>query len=346
MTDQSSAAPAAEQDPLTDEYVNAVIRQHGYDSPETVIARLWQWIGLNGSQNGVTLLMYEAHKALSKLRPEGVQAGEPESLRKAVAIVDTLESAAAEWGGWSGTKSACEGLRHILVHSALAWDQRNKDFSALASAPVAGEAHMPPGYRVKAVDGHGYRITPPTGSDWVAHSDTPAGDLVAALLAAPQASEAVLPAPCHDLRYHDQYRVGWNRCLDACRAALAAQPGAQKGHDPLPTETMVGVGFEAVSCFQDTDAYKAMTGCQQAAESARVCWAAMVEAMPEGSRPNQDAPPTDEALLGLWVEALWPIGDICESKETVLRFARQTLARFGASKPHPKQHNDGGAVYG
>ncbi|MDF8363319.1 MULTISPECIES: hypothetical protein [Achromobacter] len=74
---------------------------------------------------------------LSALRAEGMQAGEPESLRKAVEIVDTLESAAAEWGGWSGTKSACGRLRHILVHSALAWNQRNKDFAALASAPVA-----------------------------------------------------------------------------------------------------------------------------------------------------------------------------------------------------------------
>ena len=68
MTNQNNAAQAAEQDPLSDQFVNAVIRQHGYDSPEAVIARLWQWIGLNGSENGVTLLMYEAHKALSKLR--------------------------------------------------------------------------------------------------------------------------------------------------------------------------------------------------------------------------------------------------------------------------------------
>ncbi|QYJ23390.1 hypothetical protein KYT87_09305 [Achromobacter sp. ES-001] len=75
---ENNAAQAAEQDPLSDEYVNAVIRQHGYDSPETVIARLWQWIGLNGGENSVTLLMYEAHKALSKLRAEGVQAGDEE----------------------------------------------------------------------------------------------------------------------------------------------------------------------------------------------------------------------------------------------------------------------------
>lgn len=68
MTDQNNAAQAADQDPLSDEYVNAVIQRHGYQSPETVIARLYQWMGRHGGENGVTLLMYEAHKALSKLR--------------------------------------------------------------------------------------------------------------------------------------------------------------------------------------------------------------------------------------------------------------------------------------
>ena len=60
--------PTATANPLSDEYVNAAIQQHGYDSPECVIARLHQWIGLHGGENGVTLLMYEAHKALVKLR--------------------------------------------------------------------------------------------------------------------------------------------------------------------------------------------------------------------------------------------------------------------------------------
>ncbi|WP_156507273.1 hypothetical protein [Bordetella trematum] len=45
-----------------------MIRRHGYDSPECVIARLHQWIGLHGGKNNVTLLMYEAHKALVQLR--------------------------------------------------------------------------------------------------------------------------------------------------------------------------------------------------------------------------------------------------------------------------------------
>lgn len=68
MITQNNAAQAADTTPFSDEYVNAVIQQHGYDSPECVIARLHQWIGLHGGENGVTLLMYEAHKALVKLR--------------------------------------------------------------------------------------------------------------------------------------------------------------------------------------------------------------------------------------------------------------------------------------
>jgi len=68
MTDHTAAARTANTNQLSDEYVNAVIQRHGYDSPESVIAQLHQWIGLNGGENSVTLLMYEAHKALTKLR--------------------------------------------------------------------------------------------------------------------------------------------------------------------------------------------------------------------------------------------------------------------------------------
>ncbi|MCI1839182.1 hypothetical protein ABFG95_05940 [Achromobacter sp. HNDS-1] len=75
MTNHNNAAQAANENPLSDEYVNEIIQRHGYDSPEAVMARLAQWIGLHGGENGVTLLMYEAHKALSKLRgPVGREA--------------------------------------------------------------------------------------------------------------------------------------------------------------------------------------------------------------------------------------------------------------------------------
>lgn len=68
MNDPKSVATAASENPLSDVYVNAVIQQHGYDSVEAVIARLFQWIGCNGRKNAATLLIYEAYKALSKLR--------------------------------------------------------------------------------------------------------------------------------------------------------------------------------------------------------------------------------------------------------------------------------------
>lgn len=68
MTNHNNAAQAANENPLGDEYVNEIIQRHGYDSPESVIARLHQWIGLHSDEDTVTLLMYEAHKALSKLR--------------------------------------------------------------------------------------------------------------------------------------------------------------------------------------------------------------------------------------------------------------------------------------
>ncbi|MFE0784119.1 hypothetical protein [Serratia bockelmannii] len=68
MTEHTAAAQSADPNPLSDEYVNAVIQRHGYQSTEAVCARLYQWIGLHGGENGVTLLIYEAHKVLSKLR--------------------------------------------------------------------------------------------------------------------------------------------------------------------------------------------------------------------------------------------------------------------------------------
>lgn len=52
-----------------------------------------------------------------------------------------------------------------------------------------------------------------------------------------------------------------------------------------PTENMVVEGFESEpdSFFSNSDeweAYKAMSGCQQAAHKARLCWAAMIAAAP------------------------------------------------------------------
>jgi hypothetical protein len=47
-----------------------------------------------------------------------------------------------------------------------------------------------------------------------------------------------------------------------------------------PTMDMVVDGFEAVSDFHDTDEYEEMSGCEGSAQSARVCYRAMLAAVP------------------------------------------------------------------
>lgn len=47
MNDHTPASQALSTNQLSYEYVNAVFPQHGYQNPETVIARLYQWIGLH-----------------------------------------------------------------------------------------------------------------------------------------------------------------------------------------------------------------------------------------------------------------------------------------------------------
>ncbi|WP_447578333.1 hypothetical protein [Achromobacter kerstersii] len=131
MTVSPSTNHAADITPLSDTYVNTVIQQHGYDSPECVIARLHQWIGLYGSENGVTLLMYEAHKTLSKLRAEGVQAGdEQESFNALSDLVNALRE--RHYGRMPEEVQQAYDRAWTIVFTAPT--------ATLASAPVAGEA--------------------------------------------------------------------------------------------------------------------------------------------------------------------------------------------------------------
>ena len=60
-----------------------------------------------------------------------------------------------------------------------------------------------------------------------------------------------------------------------------------------PTETMVINGFESVpdECFTDEevwDQYQAMSGCQQAAFRAKLCWAAMLASAPAAPQAELD----------------------------------------------------------
>lgn len=66
---------------------------------------------------------------------------------------------------------------------------------------------------------------------------------------------------------------------------LQAVPTGWKLVPVEPTENMVVEGFESEpdSFFSNSDeweAYKAMSGCQQAAHKAKLCWAAMIAAAP------------------------------------------------------------------
>ena len=71
-----------------------------------------------------------------------------------------------------------------------------------------------------------------------------------------------------------------------------------------PTETMVINGFESVpdECFTDEEVweqYQGMSGCQQAAFRAKLCWAAMISSSP--TSPEEDAQP----VMKLEAERLW-----------------------------------------
>lgn len=85
----------------------------------------------------------------------------------------------------------------------------------------------------------------------------------------------------------------WNRCIDEM-SALTQQPVSQPYKLPdgwklvpiEPTEDMIVDGFESEpdETFSDDkvwEEYDAMSGCQQAAHRAKLCWQAMLAAAPE-----------------------------------------------------------------
>ena len=103
----------------------------------------------------------------------------------------------------------------------------------------------------------------------------------------------------------------WNACRAAmlqgadgnspahsgCRPAQNCIPPAQCGNSPVisdgwvmvpvePTEDMIVNGFESepdesFSDEKEWEVYEAMSGCQQAAHRAKLCWAAMIAAAPK-----------------------------------------------------------------
>lgn len=223
MTDQNNAAQAANKNPLSEEYVNEIIQRHGYDSPESVIAQLHQWIGLHGGEDTVTLLMYEAHKALSKLRAP--VADETQALHD-------HDLWFQEYGQTLGAF-----YNNLTIHTRAAWVAASRQYAALASAPVAGEA-QPVAYlhtsnRMLTWPGKLTEVQLNSGV-WRPLYDRPA---------APQASEAVRDAALK--RACSLREVTCKKCglqvISSCRGdgcpvkdryadlrALSAQPGARK----------------------------------------------------------------------------------------------------------------------
>lgn len=86
---------------------------------------------------------------------------------------------------------------------------------------------------------------------------------------------------------------GWRNFARAVEAeVLLFAPVIPEGFQLVPiepTEDMVVSGFESwpdrhFSKPEDWAAFEAMTGCQQAAHKARLCYAAMIEAAPIGDK--------------------------------------------------------------
>lgn len=169
MTGHTPAAQAANTNPLSDEYVNAVIQQHGYQSPETVIARLNQWIGLHGGENGVTLLMYEAHKALVKLRASVADEDDQPTAPDDDAIAECWVNA-----------SDCDGI----AYDGPSFERGYR--AALAIAPVAGEA-KPSDIDILGLAGQYIQPSPVDVAPQIVNFSR----ALLSRYAAPQASEAV-----------------------------------------------------------------------------------------------------------------------------------------------------------
>lgn len=96
-----------------------------------------------------------------------------------------------------------------------------------------------------------------------------------------------------ELIHHDKdpevtkaYKIGFNACLAVVKSATVTVPAGYVLVPVEPTETMIVNGFESepdehFSASDVWEAYQAMSGCQQAAHRAKLCWAAMLAAAPK-----------------------------------------------------------------
>lgn len=82
-----------------------------------------------------------------------------------------------------------------------------------------------------------------------------------------------------------------------------------------PTNAMVINGFEAVGAFRDTEECKRLSGCEQAATEARVCYEAMVKAAP--GTATQGAVIVPRETLEVIYAAMNHMGDVLNNMDAV-----------------------------
>ena len=131
----------------------------------------------------------------------------------------------------------------------------------------------------------------------MAHGDNPVANAYRELLefrrnAANGNSGQPVTVP-DELIHHDKdpevtkaYKIGFNACLAVVKSATVTVPAGYVLVPVEPTETMIVNGFESepdehFSASDVWEAYQAMSGCQQAAHRAKLCWAAMLAAAPK-----------------------------------------------------------------
>jgi len=143
-------------------------------------------------------------------------------------------------------------------------------------------------------------------------------------------------------------------------AAPAAVPEGWKLVPIEPTESMVIAGFESVPSPNPTftpmavwDEYEAMSGCQQAAFRAKLCWAAMLAAAPETWKelPSQATPSAPDRVYAfmndVWSAAGGAPGWVKSPEEIIegVRYLRTRHDRYAEVLPKYLDRQDALALF-
>jgi len=115
----------------------------------------------------------------------------------------------------------------------------------------------------------------------------------------------------------------------------------------VPTQKMVVSGFESepdefFSSAEEWDRYEAMSGCQQAAHKARLCWAAMLSAAPAQPPAPEPQGVVDafHEVRGLYEFAAIKHGRNGDNAIDVDAYGNQLDAMFATALKHPQATNE------